>query len=223
MAWTQTNAQTAVFGSGSVASWNDTAFANPLTLGSIILVVLDVAGASGTLSVTDTAGNVYVDCGVGRIVYSTSGNGFQVFYALNGLSTVSNVVTGHSTVNVTFPSIGAYEYTGQQSGNPLDSFAGSVTNATTSGTGSDNIFTAAATPRGNGDLIFCFSSFNSGTVTAGTNFSGDRLTNPAAEHLVQSVAANIAGTFSNNTNAVPYAAIVLALFQQTSILMLGHT
>ena len=222
MAWTQTNAANAAFGSGSVSSWANTAFANPLTPGSIILVSLQI-DSSGALSVTDTAGNTYLDCGVGPITYATSTNRFQVFYALNSSSTASNVITGHDTVAGTFPAVSAYEYTGEQSGNPIDAFAGSVTNASTSGTGSNNIFTSSAATRANGDLIYVVSAFASGTVTAGTNFTGDRLTNPASEHQIQSSAGSITGTFSNNTSGVVYACIMVALFPQAPIYMLGHT
>lgn len=224
MAWAQTNLKVAAFGATSVTSWADGAFTNPLTPGSIILVMVNAAGTGITFSVTDTAGNTYEDCGAGQILLGGSGTGVQVFYAVNGSSTASNIVTGRSLAGVTFPGISAVEYTGQQSGNPIDVTAASVTNATTSGTGSNNMFTATATTRFSEDLIYCAGGCQSGTVSAGTNFTGDSLpTGTLTEHLTQAIAGPIAGTFTNNTSAIGYGLIMVALFPQAPIYMLGHT
>jgi len=213
------------FSGGSTNSQATSAFDNPLTPGSIIFVALTHNETTGTLSVTDTAGNIYLDSGSGSVLWSSSGNLFQLFYAVNTHNTASNIVTGHSTVAASFFGVTATEFTGNAFFSPIDKSAKSVANTTTSGTGADNITTASVLPSTNGELIFAVEGRNSGTVTAGTNFTiiVGSPTEPGCEYLIQATAASVAGTFNDNTSGDAYACMMVAVFPAPIIYMLGHT
>lgn len=223
MGWTLQNVQVNSSGGSSVNSIAAPAFTNPLTPGSIIIVGIGQSSGTNTYSVTDTALNNYVDCGVGVIRFAGTTTSFQVFYAINNSSTASNIVTAHSSGAATFFFITPEEWTGNNVSGPIDAFAGSVTNATTSGTGPDNEFTSAANTSFNGDLIYCAETASNNSVSAGTNFTADSTSSGVkTEHLIQSSAGSTTGTWSNTLSANAYACIMVAV-RPPLIYMLGHT
>jgi hypothetical protein len=207
--WTCVNNQTGNSGATLVTSQPATAFSSPLTNGSIILVGVVQASSPVTFTISDTAGNSYVDCGKGQIAWNSSGDSGQLFYALNTHTTASDVVTVSSTVNAAFLQINAVELTGNAASTPVDTFAGQA--ASTSGTGADNITSTSATTATNGDLIFAAENAINGTITAGTGmtlFSGNGETTAAK---VQTTAGSVAGTFDDNTSVDPYVCIMVAI------------
>lgn len=223
MAWTLTNNSQGSSAGSSVNAIAATAFTSPLTVGSIILVMCEQLSAASGFSVTDTAGNTYVDCGGGKLLWDGSAASNQLFFAINRFTTASNIVTAHSTATAAHFAVNATEFTGNAGSNALDGFAQSAANATTSGTGADNMFTSSITTTQDGDLIYCAMINNNGTVTPGTNFTVILVSgNIGSEYLVQNTRGSISGTWDNNTSSDGYACQMVAV-KQHLIYMLGHT
>ena len=207
MSWTLKNSQYAN------STWQNPvatpAFANALTPGSIIIVSVVNWGGTVIPTPTDTAGNTYVDCGVGKILYSSSACAVQVFYALNTHSTASNVVSVARASG--YLGVDASEWTGNASSSPVDVYA-STANGTHSGSGTDNFTTPSANTTANGELIYGFVGYVSATITAGTNFT--QVTNDSqgeAEYQIQSAAGSIKATWSENyAYGNNYGAIMVA-------------
>lgn len=204
MAWAHTN------GKGAVST-STAAFTNPLTPGSLIVVWIFNA-AIAVWTVTDTAGNSYVDCGAGSVVWQSSTFQIQVFYAINTKSTASNVVTmnfqsGSQSVNV----IIADEFTGNAQSSPVDVFA-SQANGVGNGAGTNNVTTPALRPSSDGDLIYAAFGCAAGTLSAGTGFtagetgSGGEL----SEYLFQGAHASVTPAATDNNNAENYGGISVA-------------
>ena len=199
----------------SVTSAALSAFSNPLTPGS--LIVVHQYSATGTYSVpTDTAGNTYVDCGPGQGVYDGVDT-MECFYALNTHSTASNIVTIHSS-SVVFLTGLAFEVLGAASSSPLDGGSGvgySIkVNASGGAAGSNNLTAISLTPAGSGDLIVALFSALNGS-TAGTSPNAFSLVNgtwtQASQYFLQTASAAIVATASDSHSSDPFAVIVIAI------------
>ena len=91
--WGASNTETA---SGGGSSLNLTAFPSALTNPSLIMVGVLAQTAQFPITITDTAGNTYVDCGPTSFV-TVTGYKAECFYAENTHTTASNVV--HAAFN----------------------------------------------------------------------------------------------------------------------------
>lgn len=200
-AWVKTNDQT---GSGSGSPQVTAAFASPLSDPSLIIVL--ATGPVGTFNITDTAGNTYTDCGAGQLLFNTSGNAVQCFYAANSTTTASNVVSfassGGGTMKVT-----ATEFIGGALSSPVDVTQNSGNNASSGTGGGQNVSSGPATTTG-ADLVVGVTGVTAGTLTAGTGFSAT--STASLEYLIQSTPAALSATWNDGTNNDSYAAMMVA-------------
>ena len=205
--WTsEQNVLTWVLVNQKTGTTNTTAFDNPLTPGSLIIVGIERATAVGINTPTDTAGNTYIDSGAGVISFDSSTKQIKIFYALNTFSTASNVVTS----NQSGARLSASEWTGNVASSPVDVYS-STANGNTGVGGGQNETSGAAVTTVNDDLVFGAQGYVSGTVTAGTGFTEIGAIIPlSTEYQIQSTMGSIAATWSNNTNSVNYGAIMAA-------------
>ena len=207
MAWARTNDQYA--NNVTTNPVNVTAFANALTPGSLIVVGVRITDTSGPSTPTDTAGNTYLDCGIGPIPYGANTAYCQLFYALNTHNTASNVI---SCVNAGGKSyyIACAEFTGNDNGlyglSVIDGTPSGNANANSGTGGGQNVVTGNTTPLNNGDLILGFGK-SAGGFTQGTGFTG--FGQSYMEYLVQTTAVAIQATW-HTTNSQTYSAIVCA-------------
>jgi len=199
-AWVKRNDQT-ITGSGSPET---VTFSTPLTNPSLIVVL--ASGPTGTYTITDTAGNSYLDCGQGQIVFNSSADGTQCFYSLNTHTTTSNVVSFASTGGGTM-SLVATEWTGSALVSPVDVLQNSGTNVNTGSGGGQNLSSGGATTTG-ADLVIGMAGVVTGPLTVGTGFTPTSSNN--FEYLTQSGPGALAATWSDPTNTDPYAALMVA-------------
>jgi len=212
MAWVKTN-------DGTIYNTNNptsvAAFANALTNPSLIIVGMCRA-FSGTIDLpTDTAGNTYLDCGAGTVLYNASGWSCRLAYALNTTTQASNVVSvANGGSNGT--RVSAVEFTGGAIASIVDVFA-SNPNASTGTGGGQNMTSTAAITTVDGDLIIGMegdTSISPPRGAVGTGFTTTAVS--ALEYLVQTSAASIAATWADATDDDPYAAIMCAFKQAAS-------
>jgi len=216
--WTQKNMQTG-YTQGQTSSQSTAAFSNALTNPSQIWVMIVDAGGGTPYTISDTAGNSYVDAGPGVILFNSSGAWSEVFYALNTHTTASNVVKlSPASGLLNYPRIVAVEFTGGATSSPVDGGSGvgysSKANATGGSSGANCLTATQLTPVTNGDLILAWFSNSNGSVTAGTSpiaftdIGGG--VGGESEYYIQSTAAAITPSAGDNTSSDPYAAIVVA-------------
>lgn len=204
MAWTLKNAQT----SGSVVANPAVtpAFTNPLT--NFSLIIVGVGRASTTVSTpTDTAGNTYLDSGVGAISVLAGTVVVQLFYALNTHTTASNVV---SVANAGGAGIAVYaaEYTGGVNVSPVDKTS-TTANGSTGVGGGQNMTSGSATTTQGGELIIGLGGDGSGgTITVGTGFAQIISGVGVFESQIQAAAGSIAATWNDSVNSASYGAIM---------------
>ncbi len=193
-------------GAGAGNPVSTSAFTNALTNPSIIIV--GVRRTSTTIGTpTDTAGNTYLDCGAGLVLYYSSSQSIQLFYALNTSTTAANIV---SVANADGKSVNieAFEWTGGALSSPIDGIPASNANANTGTGGGQNVTSGPMTPALNGDLIVGWCWRILGTLTKGTGFTAGSLVN--LEYLTQTAASPISATWSDDTNNDSYGAIMAA-------------
>lgn len=210
-AWVKKNDQS---GSGTGSPQVTSAFSTSLSNPSLIVVY--TSGAVGTFTINDTAGNTYLDCGTGQVVFNASAKGVQCFYALNTQNTASDVISFASTGGGVMTVI-AQEWTGAAISTPVDVTQSSGANADTGSGGGQNVATKVANTNG-ADLVVGFAGVTAGSLTAGTGFTAS--SNVALEYLTQGSASSIAATWNDNTNSDSYAALLVAFrpFPGTSAL-----
>jgi hypothetical protein len=201
VSWTKRNDQS---GSGSGSPQTATAFANTLSNPSLIVVLTQ--GPVGTFSVTDSAGNSYIDCGPGQMVYNSSATGLQCFYAVNTHSTSSNIVSFASTAGGAMK-VTAMEWTGGAITSPIDVTQNSGSNVNTGSGGGQNVSSQTAVTTGT-DLVIGITGVAAGTLTTGTGFTTSSYV--GMEYLTQTGPGSVAATWSDNTNTDPYAAMAIA-------------
>lgn len=173
------------------------AFASNTTAGNAIIVMASWA-SSASLTCSDNGGNTYYT--ITTTFDSVNGQALGVCYATNITSTTGLVVKATFSANSVYRRIFAAEYSGIASTNPVDVTSTNMGTATGS---ADGATTNAATTTSNGDLIFSTVMDDSGssTATAGTGFTqrASQATGSAIEDKVQSTAGSVAGlhTLSN--------------------------
>ena len=140
-------------------------FTSANTAGNLIIAAVRMSTTSQTVTVTDSAGNIYTDAVAQS--QTTDGHQVHVFYAMN-------VAGGANTVTATFsstnnrPWLAVYEYSGLSATSPLDRTAGAQ--------GSGSAPTSGATPTtvSANELVFAavgLPGSYTGTVAAGSGYA----------------------------------------------------
>jgi subtilisin family serine protease len=198
-------------GSGVVSV--QSAFPSANTAGNLILAFVRMSSTSQTVTLTDTAGNAYIEAV--RQTQTSDGHQLHLFYA-------KNVAGGANTVSATFsgtnnhPWLAIYEYRGLSATSPLDRTSAAQGTATAVSSGSTAVTSSA------NELVFAgigLPSGYSGTETAGSGFilgQKNTSTSPGAtESALVTATGSYAGTFalSSGTN---WSALV-ATFSAASV------
>jgi hypothetical protein len=183
-------------GSGVVSVHSTFPSAN--TAGNLILAFVRMSTTSQTVTMTDTAGNVYTQA-VGQ-TQTSDGHQLRLFYA-------KNVAAGANTVSATFsgtnnhPWLAIYEYRGLSATSPLDRTSAAQGTVTAVSSGATVITSSA------NELVFAgvgLPSSYSGTETAGSGFIlGQKNTSTssgATESALVTATGSYAGTFALNSS-----------------------
>src|ERR1051326_7831993 len=185
-------------------------FSSSNQAGNLIIAFVRMSTIYQTVTVTDSAGNVYTDA----VSQQQTGDGHQVhlFYAKN-VAAGANTVTAHFSSNNKHPFLAIYEYSGLSTTNPLDKTAHAQGSSSVANSGMTAVTSSA------NELVFAATGLPSnytGTVTAGTGYlmqQQDTGTSRAAnETATVSSTASFAGIFGLNPGT-NWSAIV-ATFKQ---------
>jgi hypothetical protein len=164
--------------------------------GNLIIAFVRMSTTSETVTVSDSAGNVYKDA-ISQ-VQTVDGHQVHVFYAKNAAG-ISNSVTAHFSSRNSHPWLAIYEYSGLSTTTPLDQTAHAQGNGSAAGSGTaamtssayELVFAAAGLPAG-----------YTGAVTTGTGYSmlqQDTGTPRAAnEAAIVNSSGSFAGVFGLN-------------------------
>lgn len=166
------------------------AFPAANTAGNLIVAFVRMSSSSQTVSITDSAGNVYADA-VSQ-VQNADGHQVHLFYARN-IAGGANTVTATFTATNTHPWMAVYEYRGLSTTNPLDRTAaaqGSDANPTTGPT--------AATTSSN-ELIFAGMGFQSnygGVAAAGASYTLAQQNTATSRAANETALASVTGSYT---------------------------
>lgn len=171
------------------------------TAGRTILAFLRMSTTTQTVTISDTAGNVYTQAAAQ--VQSTDGHQIRLFYAKN-IAASSNTVTATFSGTNNHPWLSIYEISGLNTTSPLDQTASAQgSNSTAVNTG------ATGTLRSANEFVFVGTGFNTpsfnGTVTAGSGYTlalQDTTNSRAANEVsTPSSTGGVTGTFSLSKTA----------------------
>jgi hypothetical protein len=174
-------------GNESAGSSISATFASSNTAGNLLVVTGTAATPNSTLTISDTAGNTYVQA-MGPVNDPNQSVNAHIWY-------VPNCKGGPNTVKITPAAAAALEihiseYSGVSTTAPLDQTSFATGNGTASSSGSK-------TTIGNGELIFGYEFIAPTTSTVGTGFTGVSFVNGDwDEYEIQASAGNVAATFT---------------------------
>lgn len=186
-----------------------TSFSGANTSGNLIVAVVRMSTATQTVTVTDSAGNVYVRAA--SQIQAADGSQIHIFYAENIAGRTNSVTATFSAIN-NHPWLAVFEYSGLSKTSPLD--------RTATGQGSGlSASTAPVTTSSPNELVFSAlglpASFT-GAATPGSGFTvaqKNTSTSPAVvETKMASATGNYQATFTLSAGANWSAA--LATFRQ---------
>lgn len=96
------------------------ASAQNTTTGNLLVVAFGTSATTTTISgITDTAGNVYLQC-AGALVHNASGGTSDIWYAANIIGNAANVTSVTLTNPGTFMGDGVMQYSGAAASNPCE-------------------------------------------------------------------------------------------------------
>jgi len=180
------------------------------TAGNLIVVLVRMSSTSQTVTITDSAGNSYVDA-VSQ-AQTSDGHQVHILYAKN-IKAGANTVTATFSATNNHPWLAIYEYSGLSTTNPLDRTAHAQGSSASPNSGASAITTNA------NELVFAAAGFvnnYAGTATAGSGYTlqqQDTGTSRAVtETTIVASTGTYAGTFTLSTSTNWSA--VLATFQQ---------
>ena len=180
------------------------------TAGNLIVVSVRMSSTSQTVTITDSAGNSYVDA-VSQ-AQTSDGHQVHILYAKN-IKAGANTVTATFSATNNHPWLAIYEYSGLSTANPLDRTAHAQGSSASPNSGASAITTTA------NELVFAAAGFvnnYAGTATVGSGYTlqqQDTGTSRAAtETTIVTSTGTYAGTFTLSTSTNWSA--VLATFQQ---------
>jgi RHS repeat-associated protein len=170
---------------------NSVTFTGAQTAGSLIVVALKFSDNATFVSLTDTSGNTYVQCG-NEIDYTTEQVRARIYAAYNIASAAANSNTVTLTVS-TVPNddirLWINEYSGAATSGAND--VNAATFGAAAGTGNDNITSGTATTSVANELLFGFLRPFSGPGIAGTGFTS---ISTSGGNLIEEQLSNSAGT-----------------------------
>ena len=183
-------------GEGSGAASLPVSFLSANTAGNLIIVFVRMSSTSQTVTITDSAGNSYVDA-VSQ-AQTSDGHQVHIFYAKN-IKAGANTVTATFSATNNHPWVAIYEYSGLSTTNPLDRTAHAQGSSVSPNSGASPITTSA------NELVFAAAGFPSnygGTATAGyTLQQQDTGTSRAAtETTIVASTGAYTGTFTLSTS-----------------------
>lgn len=194
------------------------------------LIVVGIRWASTTSgisisSVVDTAGNTYVDSGVGRLTLASSVGYAQMYYCKATTATnATNVVTVTFSSATDYKSVIVAEYSGADTSAPLDVTA-SGTNASAA-----SVTSGSFTPTTASQVAVAIGAHGpaeTGTYTAGTNYTKrDVTTANAGDHLVleDRLSAPASAQTAGLTNTSTFwHGIIVATFKPSGITLVSST
>jgi DNA-binding beta-propeller fold protein YncE len=173
------------------------AFPSANTAGNLIVAFVRMSTATQSVSVSDTAGNVYTDS-VSQ-AQTVDGHQIHIFYA-KGIGGGSNTVTATFSGANNHPWLAVYEYSGLSTTNPLDQTASAEGNSTTPSSGA-----TAVTTSGN-ELIFAGAGLVAnftGTAGAGGGFAVQQQDNGTSRAINEVASVSSIGSFSATFNVNP--------------------
>ena len=183
--------QAAVNGSESAGTSMSVTFPSNNQSGNLLVVTGTMARPSGTLTISDSAGNVFVPA-IGPVNDPVQRVNVYVWY-------VPSAKAGRNTITIT-PSttaaleIHASEFSGADPTAPLDRTSGMTGNGTAVSSGS-------VVPADAGELVFGY-TFTANNSVVGSGFTGISYINGDwDEYTVQGTAAPVAATFTQPTGA----------------------
>jgi hypothetical protein len=200
---------------GSGVSSLSASFPSANTAGNLIVAFVRMSTTSQTVTLSDTAGNLY-STAVSQ-AQSSDGSQIQLFYA-------TNIKGGANTVKATFssannhPFLAIYEYSGLSTNSPLDKTAAAQGSSSTPSSGS-----TAATASAD-ELVFAglgLPTSSSATVNPGAGYTleqQDAVANnsrAATEDLLAAASSNYAGNFTLNASA-NWSAVVATFVASSS-------
>ncbi len=186
---------------GSGVSSVTTAFPISNTAGNLILAFVRMSTSSETVTLTDSAGNTYVQAAT--LTQNADGHQLHLFYAKNISGAAANTVTATFSWINNHPYLAIYEFKGLSTTNPLDQTATAQGNSSAPSSGATPTTTSA------NELVFGgagMASTYTGTQTAGSGFTmleNDTANSPAATEfmLATSMGSYTASlTLSNSPN-----------------------
>jgi hypothetical protein len=169
-------------------------FSSANAAGNLIIAFVRMSSTSQTVTVTDSAGNIYIDA-ISQ-VQTADGHQVHIFYAKN-VAGSANTVTAHFSAANNHPWIAVYEYSGLNTTAPLDTTAHAQGSGSTASTG------ATPSTTSSNELVFAATGLPAsytGSVSAGTGYAltqqdtgASRAANEAAS---TSSTGSVTGTFS---------------------------
>jgi hypothetical protein len=186
-------------------------FVSPNTPGNLIIAFVRMSSASQTVSVTDSAGNVYSDA-VAQ-VQTADGHQIHIFYAKN-IKGGSNTVTAQFSSTNNHPWLAIFEYSGLSTTSPLDQTSSAQGNSAAISSGGTAQTRAAA------ELLFSGLGLpvsSSVTMTAGSGYVLEQwdTTSPGSRAATEQSVVSSVGSFSATyslSGSVTWSA-VLATFR----------
>lgn len=184
----------------------------------LVLAVYEGVNSTSTMSVTDTAGNTWIQAG-GYV--TSSGDRFCMFYCPNHTSVTSVTATWSGSINATVPVV-VIEFSGVATGTPLD--ANGTNPATSSGTSAATSLTSGSLSTSNANDVLIFGlgigTTNTG-MTPGLNYTLNTNAKTSNQRcaityrIVSTTQTNTTTSDSWNTNASSRTS-VLAAFADTN-------
>jgi hypothetical protein len=175
---------------GSGVSSVATPFLSGNTTGNLIIAFVRMSTATQTVTVTDTAGNVYADA-VSQ-AQTTDGHQIHIFYAKNAIGGPNTVTARFSATN-NHPWLAVYEYIGLSTTSPLDRVLKAQGGSASPNTG------ATATTSSANELVFAGAGFVNnfaGTATAGGGFTMQLQDTGTSRAANEAIIASATGAFN---------------------------
>jgi hypothetical protein len=169
------------------------------TPGNLIIAFVRMSTSTQTVTLTDTAGNIYVQAAAQ--VQTADGSQVQLFYAKSILGAANTVKATFSASN-NHPWLAIYEYKGLNTTNPLDQVAQAQGSSSAPNSGATPVTTSA------NELVFAgfgLPASYAGTQTAGAGYTlvqNDTSTSPGAnESMLVTATGSYTATLSLSSSA----------------------
>ena len=186
------------------------AFASANGAGNLIIAVVRMSTTSQTVTVTDTAGNVYTDAVSQK--QTADGHQIHIFYAKN-IVAAANTVTAQFSATNNHPWLSIYEYSGLSTTAPLDQVAHAEGYGATASSGTTPSTTSA------NELVFAASgqpASYAGTASAAYGYAEALKDTGTSRAISEVMTVNSTGSFAGDFGLNPGTnwTAVVATFKQ---------